>query len=180
MLTLHDIVSRYPGFRQSMSHDSSPPPSHFLRNIIEHDLAEGRFPVGDRPVALSDISLPVFCVGTQTDHVAPWRSVYKLHLLCVTDITFVLTSGGHNAGIVSEPGHPHRSYQLLRRLEGAPYLGPDDWLQRAPSRDGSWWPAWFDWLDAHSGSPVDPPSMGSTRAGYRPLADAPGSYVRET
>ena len=155
--------------------------SEYLRRLFLHnDLAEGRFPVDGRPVALSDITLPVFVVGTQTDHVAPWRSVYKLHYLTVADLTFVLTSGGHNAGIVSEPGHPHRSYQLLQRAEGAPYIGPDDWLQRAPMHDGSWWPAWLQWLDAHSGEPVAAPSMGNARAGYRPLADAPGHYVRET
>ncbi|MEW5835093.1 MAG: alpha/beta fold hydrolase [Pseudomonadota bacterium] len=154
--------------------------SEYLRRLfLRNDLAEGRYPVGERPVALSDITLPIFCVGTQTDHVAPWRSVYKLHYLTVADLTFVLTSGGHNAGIVSEPGHPHRSYQLLRRPKGAAYIGPDDWLERAPTHDGSWWPAWTRWLDEHSGAPVEPPRMGNARAGYRPLADAPGHYVRE-
>lgn len=155
--------------------------SEYLRRLfLDNDLAEGRFPVGGRPIALSDIALPMFCVGTQTDHVAPWRSVYKLHYLTVTDLTFVLTSGGHNAGIVSEPGHPHRHFQLLRRPAGAAYLGPDAWLEQAPQHDGSWWPAWVQWLDEHSGAPVDPPRMGNTRAGYRPLADAPGQYVRES
>jgi len=153
--------------------------SEYLRRLFLHnDLAEGRFPVDDRPVALSDITLPVFVVGTQTDHVAPWRSVYKLHYLTVADLTFVLTSGGHNAGIVSEPGHPQRSFQLLRRPEGAAYIGPDDWLQQAPMRDGSWWPAWLQWLDGHSGAATEPPPMGNARAGYRPLDDAPGHYVR--
>ncbi len=155
--------------------------SEYLRRLFLHnDLAEGRFPVDGRPVALSDIILPVFVVGTQTDHVAPWRSVYKLHYLTVADLTFVLTSGGHNAGIVSEPGHPHRSYQLLHRQEGAAYIGPDDWLQQAPIRDGSWWPAWLQWLGERSGEPGEPPPMGNAQAGYRPLAAAPGHYVKET
>ena len=155
--------------------------SEYLRRLFLHnDLAEGRFPVDGRPVALSDITLPVFVVGTQTDHVAPWRSVYKLHYLTVADLTFVLTSGGHNAGIVSEPGHPHRSYQLLHRREGAAYIGPDDWLQQAPTRDGSWWPAWLQWLGERSGEPGEPPPMGNAQAGYRPLAAAPGHYVKET
>ncbi|MDE2087533.1 MAG: alpha/beta fold hydrolase, partial [Xanthomonadaceae bacterium] len=154
--------------------------SEYLRRLFLHnDLAEGRFPVDGRPVALSDITLPVFVVGTQTDHVAPWRSVYKLHYLTVADLTFVLTSGGHNAGIVSEPGHPHRSYQMLHRREGAAYIGPDDWLQQAATHEGSWWPAWLQWLDGHSGETTEPPPMGNQRAGYRPHADAPGHYVRE-
>ena len=152
--------------------------SEYLRRLFLHnDLAEGRFPVGGRPIALSDITLPLFCVGTQTDHVAPWHSVYKLHYLTVADLTFVLTSGGHNAGIVSEPGHPHRNFQCLRRPAGSAYLGPQAWLAQAPSYDGAWWPSWSQWLDAHSGKPVKPPRMGNARAGYKPLGDAPGHYV---
>ncbi len=59
--------------------------------------------------------MPIFAVGTRTDRVARWRSVYKLKLLRDTDFAFVLTDGGHNAGILSEPGHAHRSYRTLPR-----------------------------------------------------------------
>ena len=63
-------------------------------------------------MALTQIDVPVFAVAAETDHVAPWRSVFKLHLLLDTDVTFLLATGGHNAGIVSTPGHPSRAYRV--------------------------------------------------------------------
>ncbi|MCW0235919.1 MAG: alpha/beta fold hydrolase [Ferrovibrio sp.] len=152
--------------------------SEYLRRLFLHnDLAEGRFVAGGRPVALSDIRVPVFAVATAWDHVAPWRSVYKLHLLTDTDITFLLTTGGHNAGIVSPPGGPVRTYQVMAKGHADRYIDPDAWLAAVPKQDGSWWPEWQGWLHAASGAPVTPPAMGAAAAGYAPLADAPGSYV---
>ena len=148
--------------------------TQYLRSMYLHnELAEGRYLVRGKPVALPDLRLPVFCVGTVTDHVAPWRSVFKLHLLCPAEITFVLTSGGHNAGIVSQPGHPRRHFQHLLRPQLGRYVPPDDWLASAPSEQGSWWPTWHQWLAAQSGAKVKPPAMG------RSLGDAPGQYVLE-
>ncbi|HET9730776.1 MAG TPA: poly-beta-hydroxybutyrate polymerase, partial [Acidimicrobiia bacterium] len=152
--------------------------SEYLRRLfLDNDLAEGRLHAGDAPVALSDIRVPTFAVSTETDHVAPWRSVYKLHLLMNNEITFVLTTGGHNAGVVSEPGHPGRSYRIARREADGRYLDPDVWTSKATRHEGSWWPAWEAWLSAHSASPVAPPSIGGGDVRYAPLADAPGTFV---
>ncbi len=143
----------------------------FLRN----DLAEGRYLVDGIPVALSDIRTSLFVLGTQRDHVSPWRSVYKLHLLCGAPMEFVLASGGHNAGIVSEPGHARRSYfRQPSELKTFGYSSPDEWLERAVVADGSWWPYWQRWLAQRSSRKrVTPPPMGRGPI----LGPAPGRYV---
>jgi polyhydroxyalkanoate synthase len=116
-------------------------------------------------------------VSTERDYVAPWHSVFKLHYLNDGELTFVLTSGGHNAGIVSEPGHPRRHFRIRVRDAGARTLGPDEWERDTAPRDGSWWLEWEAWLDRRSGWRVDPPPMGAK--GFTPLCDAPGEYVLE-
>ena len=150
----------------------------YLRHLfLENALARGRFRVDGKPVSLRDIKVPVFAVGTVADHVAPWHSVYKLNFLFHTEICFVLTNGGHNAGIVSEPGHPRRHYQMLRRTARSPYVPPDDFAAEAERVEGSWWPALQGWLAEHSGRRQKPPPMGNARHGLAPVCDAPGSYV---
>ena len=152
--------------------------SQYLRRLfLNDDLSEGRYPVDGKPVSLSNLTLPTFMVGTLTDHVAPWRSVFKLHQMSPAEITFALTSGGHNAGIVNPPGNPRRRYQLLTRPAGGSYVAPEEWLETAPRTQGSWWPAWLEWLKARSGTPAKPPRMGA--GAYKPVGDAPGTYVLE-
>lgn len=152
----------------------------YLRGLyLNNDLAAGRHAVDGQPVKLADLRLPLFCVGTETDHVAPWRSVYKLHGLTPAPLTFVLTRGGHNAGIVSEPGHPRRHFRSLTRPADQPALTPEQWFEAAPKHEGSWWPHWQAWLAARSGKPAKPPALGAARQGYPVLGDAPGAYVME-
>jgi polyhydroxyalkanoate synthase len=152
--------------------------SQYLRRLfLNNDLAEGRYEVDERKIALTDIRTPIFAVGTETDHVAPWRSVFKIHLLTDTDVTFLLTNGGHNAGIVSEPGHAHRHFRMSRQNNHHRYVDPDTWFDTADVTEGSWWPAWQAWLAKRSGKKVAPPAMGAADKGYRLLADAPGEYV---
>jgi polyhydroxyalkanoate synthase len=154
--------------------------SEYLRRLyLGNDLSEGRYEVNGRALALGDIRLPMFVIGTERDHVSPWRSVYKVHLLTDTEVTFVLSTGGHNVGVVNPPGgeRPGRGYRVGVHIRGEKYQDPDIWLAQAQWRDGSWWPELLSWLDARSGERVDPPGMGAPQSGLPALYDAPGSYV---
>ena len=152
--------------------------SEYLRKLfLNNELATGHYDVDGRAVSVSDISAPIFCVGTERDHVAPWHSAYKIHLLSDTEVTFVLTSGGHNAGIVSEPGHPRRHFRSRTTGKNDHYSEPERWLELAQDKEGSWWPEFTQWLHEHSGPKSTPPPMGAADQGYAELCDAPGTYV---
>jgi polyhydroxyalkanoate synthase len=149
--------------------------SEYLRRCYLHnEIAQERFPVDGEPVSLSDIRQPLFVVGTEKDHVSPWKSVYKIQRMTHTDVCFVLASGGHNAGVVSEPGHAGRHYALLGRAAGEPVLEPTRWVTNAPSHNGSWWPAWHDWLLDHGSGMT---AKARTPAAGDVLGDAPGEFV---
>jgi polyhydroxyalkanoate synthase len=152
--------------------------SRYLRELyLENRLAESKFEVDGKPVSLLDIRAPLFAVGTTTDHVAPWKSVFKINRLTQTEVTFLLTSGGHNAGIVSGPSHPRRQYQVATRKPGDKYTDPDTWVARQAVNQGSWWPEWERWLDGQCTSRLKPPRTGAAGKGYGVLCDAPGTYV---
>ncbi|WP_216665520.1 alpha/beta fold hydrolase [Pseudoruegeria sp. HB172150] len=155
--------------------------SEYLRGLfLENRLTAGRFAVEGRVIALKDISAPFFVLGTEEDHIAPWRSVYKAALFTDGDLTFVLTSGGHNGGVLSEPGHRGRSYRLGHRAPGVTYMDPDSWLHYHDPAEGSWWEAWTDWLHARSPAEMtDPPGLGAPDKGLPVLDEAPGTYVRQ-
>jgi len=146
---------------------------------LNNDLAEGRYVARGEQLDLADVTVPMFVVGTETDHVAPWRSVYKVgRLVRSADYTFCLTSGGHNAGIISGPQHPRRRHRVLATKAGARLPSPDRYLGKVEPLPGSWWPTWAKWLEEHS-SPrrVAPPAMGAPKKGLKPLCAAPGTYV---
>ncbi len=154
--------------------------AEYLRKLfLNNDLTGGRYHVDGRAIAVSDIRAAIFTVGTEDDHVAPWQSVYKLHLFADNDMTFVLTSGGHNAGIVSEPGHSNRHFRIAETRADAAWRDPAEWLATNPVSEGSWWTAFADWLGKRSGTPVLPPQIGTSTGPCKPLCDAPGTYVMQ-
>ena len=122
----------------------------------------------------------MFVVGTETDHIAPWRSVYKVHLFTDNELTFLLTNGGHNAGIVSEPGHHGRHYVMAHAQARRPLHRLRRLADPRHTGEGSWWPAWASWLESKSDvERVAPPGIGAPSRGLIPLCPAPGVYVYE-
>jgi polyhydroxyalkanoate synthase len=156
--------------------------SEYLERLyLKNELAQGTFTVNGTRIDLANIQVPMFVVGTETDHVAPWRSSYKVRgFTRSADYTFLLTSGGHNAGIVSGPVHPKRRHRILTWKNAAATLTADEWLKSAALHEGSWWPAWEKWLAEHSGARQEPARVPATTRGSdgAALGDAPGSYVR--
>ncbi len=155
--------------------------SQYLRWLYLHnDLAEGRYRVAGQVVRLADIDLPLFVVATERDHVSPWQSVYKIHRLTTSPVSFVLSSGGHNVGIVNPPAgpaaHPEAGYRFASHAAGKAPAHSRDWQDQAPWRAGSWWPCWHDWLGKHTTGKIKPPPIDALMHAGAALA-APGNYV---
>ena len=118
---------------------------------LQNDLAEGRYVALGDELDLANVTVPMFVVGTETDHVAPWRSVYKVgKLVRSADFTFCLTSGGHNAGIISGPQHPKRRHRVRSTRAGTRLLSADSSSRRWSRSRGRGGRPCGRWLAAHS------------------------------
>src|SRR6266511_167648 len=127
----------------------------------------------DTPVDLTTINMPTFATGAITDHLTPWKGCYRTNQLLSGPMTFVLSNSGHIQSLVNPPGNPKASYYTGRE----PGQDPDEWLATATKHAGSWWEAWADWITPYAGAKRPAPeSLGSTS--FKPMAEAPGDYVR--
>jgi polyhydroxyalkanoate synthase subunit PhaC len=145
--------------------------SFYLRSLyLRNELAMGDLELAGQRLSLSDIKHDAYVVGAVNDHIVPWQSSYKTTRLLGGQIRYVLTSGGHVAGIVNPPGP--KAWHLVGP-EGV--ASAAQWREAAEQKAGSWWEDWAEWAAPRSGELVAPPTMGSKR--YSPLANAPGAYV---
>ncbi len=153
--------------------------SEYLRQLfLDNSFAHGNYLVDGRAVALKDIKTPLFALGAERDHIAPWRSVYKVELYSSADTEFILTGGGHNSSVVSPPGKPGAYYRISTCDAAGKYVDPDTWFASALQKQGSWWPEWVRWLEAHSSSSrVTPLFLSNTGSSLPSYGPAPGSYV---
>jgi len=148
---------------------------YYLRNLyLDNKMREpDALTMAGAPVDLSRIRMPVYVLASREDHIVPWRSAYRTTGLVNGDVTFVLGASGHIAGVINPPQPVRRNYWVNELITDA----PEDWLARADSMPGSWWPHWYTWLARFGGTKrTAPKHTGNTQ--HAPLEPAPGSYVR--
>ncbi|MBV9794484.1 MAG: alpha/beta fold hydrolase [Actinobacteria bacterium] len=145
----------------------------YLRNFyMENNLARGRLEIAGRRLNLSDVKHPAYVVAAENDHIVPWTSAYATTSLVSGPVRFVLSNGGHIAGIVNPPG-PKGWYLTSKKHPKS----AAKWREKATRHDGSWWQDWAVWSDGSSGPLTEPPPTGSDT--YPALYEAPGKYVHE-
>jgi polyhydroxyalkanoate synthase len=145
--------------------------SFYLRALyIHNELARGELELAGQQLSLGDVKNDTYVVGAINDHIVPWPASYRATSLLGGDVRYVLSSGGHVAGIVNPPG-PKPWYETADS-------NPADaasWQAAATKQAGSWWEDWTRWSQARAGNLVRPPGMGSSQ--NPAVGNAPGGYV---
>jgi polyhydroxyalkanoate synthase len=144
----------------------------YLRSLyLRNELARGEMELKGQRLSLVDVTNDTYVVGAINDHIVPWPASYKTTGLMGGDVRYVLSSGGHIAGIVNPPG-PKAWHEAAK----PPYpVSAAQWRAAAAHHSGSWWEDWTRWASRRAGRRTNPPPMGSER--YPAIADAPGSYI---
>jgi polyhydroxyalkanoate synthase len=145
--------------------------SFYLRSLyMRNELAKGDLELGGQTLSLGDVKNDTYVVGAINDHIVPWHGSYKTGQLMGGQVRYVLSSGGHIAGIVNPPGP--KAWHEAGDYDAA---GPEAWRSNATKENGSWWEDWTAWSDERAGALIKPPPMGSRK--HKAIADAPGEYV---
>jgi polyhydroxyalkanoate synthase len=146
--------------------------SFYLRHCyVRNELARGQMELAGQLLDLKDVEQDLYIVAAINDHIVPWTSSYATIKHVSGDARFVLSSGGHIAGIVNPPG-PKGWYMTADHNPETPEL----WRAAAQRHQGSWWEDWANWSAERAGAKVEPPPTGSEQ--HPVLGDGPGEYVR--
>ncbi|NMO90143.1 alpha/beta hydrolase [Actinomycetospora sp. TBRC 11914] len=149
----------------------------YLRHFyLENELARGVLELEGEPISLKAIHADTFIVAAENDHIAPWRTSFTSTELIGGDVTFVLSTAGHIAGVVNPPSPKAKHWVGTVGATGADAPGPDAWRARSTEVKGSWWESWAEWIGERAGGMRTPPPTGSDE--YPVLGEAPGDYVR--
>jgi polyhydroxyalkanoate synthase len=129
----------------------------------------GAFRICDTPIDLRKIKQPLYVLGAENDHIAPWKGSYLISHHVGGPVRYALSTSGHVAGIVNPPGNAKAAYWTSPRVD--PAMDADTWRAGAERVQGSWWDDWVAWAAERSGPLVKPPAMPRGEAG-------PGLYVK--
>ena len=134
----------------------------------------GKLKLHDKTVDMGKVKADSYVIAGVTDHITPWKGVYKTAQILGEGTTFVLSNSGHLQSLLNPPSNAKASFMIGPISANS----PEAFLASAEKRKGSWWLDWRDWLHARSGEEVvAAASLGSTR--HPILAAAPGTYVFE-
>ena len=151
--------------------------SFYLRAMyLENRLARpGALQLAGRKLDMGRIRQPLYAVGTEQDHIAPWKETFRTCHLVGGSVRYTLATSGHILGIITPPVDPPKRRYWAG--DATDMQAAEAWRERTDKVPGSWWEDWVAWLRPQSGAEVPPPTLGNAR--YPALADAPGSYVLE-
>jgi polyhydroxyalkanoate synthase len=134
----------------------------------------GKLTLHGKTVDMGKVKADSYVIAGVTDHITPWKGVYKTAQIMGEGTTFVLSNSGHLQSLLNPPTNPKASFMIGPISADA----PDAFLSSAEKRKGSWWLDWREWLFARSGDEVTAPaSLGSVR--HPTIGAAPGTYVFE-
>ena len=107
--------------------------SFYLRSLyIHNELARGELELAGQQLCLDDVRNDAYVVGAINGHIVPWPASYRATNLLSGDVRYVLSSGGHVAGISTRLGRSGGTRQpratRLTQPAGRPWprgrLGP--------------------------------------------------------
>lgn len=149
----------------------------YLREFYQRNrLAKGEMVMDGETLELGKVDIPIFMQAGETDHIAPYNSVYRTARLFASDsndkVQYMLAGSGHIAGVVNHPDKKKYHYSMNSNLPDS----IEKWQSGAERRPGSWWPYWIEWLNDVSRGEVDARQPGDGKLDI--IEDAPGSYVK--
>ena len=138
--------------------------SFYLRNCyLDNKLSKGKMSLGNTPIDLKSIKMPIYNLATREDHIAPAKSVMLGSKFFGGEVKFVVSGSGHIAGVVNPPGKKKYQYWTGPKPRNADI---DGWLAKAKEHPGSWWPDWLVWITRQDPTevPARVPGDGALKA----------------